>query len=70
MASSCATNKSSRTSLNKHFDDDIEDTPISNEFDVMEIADDSPEEEPAQSQSKSARELLTNMVAGVRAHAT
>jgi hypothetical protein len=70
MAYSRATRKSSRTSLNRHFDNDIEDTQISNDSDAMEIIDDGPEEESAQSQSKSARELLTNMVAGVRPRAT
>jgi hypothetical protein len=68
MASLRATKKSGRTSLN--FDGGIEDTQISNGFDVMEISDDGPEEESVQSQSKSARELLTSMVAGVRTHAT
>jgi hypothetical protein len=72
MASLRATKKSNSASnmsedihartSRKQVDNDLEDTGAS---DAMDAAEDGSDQEQAQSQSKSARELLSNMVAGV-----
>jgi hypothetical protein len=72
MASLRVTKKSNRASnmsedihartSRKQVDDDLENTGAS---DAMDAAEDGSDQEQAQSQSKSARELLSNMVAGV-----
>jgi hypothetical protein len=75
MASLRTFKKSSRTSTNedranktsrKQANEDVEETIISSDSGSMDITDDNSEHEPAETQSKSARDLLTDMVAGVR----
>jgi hypothetical protein len=65
MASLRACNKSSHTTSRKQANENLEETIISSDSDSMDASDNSPEQEPAETQSKSARELLTDMVAGV-----